>query len=44
MGKVYIELVCDEDVAQELMTYPPDRCDIITVNDNPKVVEEMQQK
>lgn len=41
MSKVYIELICDEDVADELMSYHPDRVDIVTYNEDPNKIIEM---
>ena len=41
MSKVYIELICDSDVADELMTYPSNRVDIITFSDDESVINEM---
>lgn len=41
MSKVYIELICDNDVADELMSYPSDRCDIIMYDENPDTIIEM---
>lgn len=38
--KVYIELICDNDIADELMSYPKNRVDIITATDNKSVIEE----
>lgn len=39
--KVYIELICDNDVADELMSYSSDRVDIITYDDHPDTIIEM---
>ena len=42
MKKVYIELICDEDIADELMSYPHERVDVIVYSDDPSVVAEMR--
>lgn len=41
MNKVYVEMICDEDVAEELKYYSPERVDIITCNDNLDTIIEM---
>ena len=41
MSKVYIELICDNDVADELMSYSPDRVDIIAYDNHPNTIIEM---
>ena len=41
MSKVYIELICDNDVADELMSYSSDRVDIIMLDDNPDTIIEI---
>lgn len=41
MSKVYIELICDNDVADELMSYSSDRVDIIAYDNHPDTIIEM---
>lgn len=41
MSKVYMELICDDDVAIELFSYPLKHVDVITSNNNPDVIIEM---
>jgi hypothetical protein len=41
MIKVYMEIICDQDVADELFSYPPERVDVIRYDENPDVVIEM---
>ena len=39
--KVYMEIICDEDVALELGLYPPEVVDVIRYDENPDVIIEM---
>lgn len=41
MSKVYMELICDDDVADELLSYPHKRVDVIRYDENPDVIIEM---
>jgi hypothetical protein len=41
MSKVYMEIICDDDVADELMSYISDRVDIITYDDHPDKIIKM---
>lgn len=38
MKKVYVEMVCDEDVADELLYYSHERVDIIRYDEDPKTI------
>lgn len=39
--KVYMEIICDQDVADELFSYPSERVDVISYNEDPNVIIEM---
>ena len=41
MSKIYMELICDEDVANELMAYPDDRVDVICWSDDKDRIKEI---
>lgn len=39
--KVYMEIICDQDVADELFSYHPERVDVIRYDEDPNVIIEM---
>lgn len=39
--KVYMEIICDEDIADELFSYPSKRVDVVRYDENQDVIVEM---